>query len=128
MQVAEIKTISWSGAQADTEDVTSMDSVGAYKETIVTLLDPGEISLSGNRVSGDAGQQAFNDAYGQREKISCKIQLPINPLAGQTTTGDLYSFDAWVTQPALVDLQYDKAISFSAKIKITGPVTLTQGS
>lgn len=105
-----------------------MDSVGAYKETIITLLDPGEISISGNRVPGDAGQTAFNEAYGNRAKISCQIQLPIDAAAGQSQNGDVYSFDAWVTQPALVDLQYDKAISFNAKVKITGPVTLTAGS
>ncbi len=128
MPVAEIKTMSWSGAQADTEDVSNMDSPNAYKESVVTMLDSGEVSLSGNRISGDAGQTAFNTAYGNRAKISCKIELPIATAAGQTAQGDVYTFDAWVTQPTLVDLQYDKAITFSAKVKITGPVTLALGN
>lgn len=123
--VAEIKSIQFSGGKVDLEDVTNMDSPGAFREKTPTLLDGGDLSLSGNYVSGDAGRVAFNTAYLGRTLISCKVVLPLAP--GQTTVGDSFTFNGYVSENN-VDLQFDKAASFSAKITITGPVTPVAGS
>lgn len=123
--VAELKTLDFSGSKNDTEDVTNFDSTGRAKEFIVTLLDSGEISVSGNYIAGDTGQAAFRSAFASGAKISFKMVLPLQ--AGQTVNGE-----TWVFVGAVVELDntvaYDKALQFSAKVKISGLITVTQGS
>ena len=123
--VAEIKTIQFSGGKLDLEDVTNMDSPGAFREQVPTLLSGGDLSLSGNYVSGDAGRAAFNTAYLARTLVSCKVVLPLAP--AQTTTGDSFTFEGYISENN-VDLQFDKVSSFSAKVTITGPLTEVAGS
>lgn len=125
--VAELKTFSFSGTKNDSEDITNSDSAGRYKEWLVTLADSGEISIAGNYVPADAGQIAFDSAFDSGLRYPFKIQLPINPNAGQTTVGDTISFLGFVTENDL-DIDYSKAITFQSKIKITGPRTFTTGS
>ena len=123
--VAEIKTLQFSGGKVDLEDVTNMDSPGAFREKVPTLLDGGDLSLSGNYVSGDAGRTAFNTAFLGRTLVACKVVLPMAP--GQTTTGDSFTFNGYVTENN-IDLQFDKVASFSAKITVTGPFIEVAGS
>jgi len=123
--VSELKTFSFSGTKNDTEDVTNSDSAGRAREFLVTLLDSGEISVSGNYVASDAGQIAFRAAFNSGVILPFKIQLPLAP--GQTTLGDLFTFLGLVTENAL-DLQFDKATSFAGKVKISGLITYTEGS
>lgn len=123
--VSELKTYSFSGSKNDTVDVTNSDSAGRTREKIVTLLDPGEISISGNYVAGDAGQIAFRAALNSGLTLPHKIVLPLAPT--QTTTGDTFTFLGIVSENNL-DLSFDKEVSFSAKVAITGVITYVQGS
>ena len=123
--VAELKTFSFSGSKNDTEDVTNSDSAGRAREFIVTLLDAGEISLSGNYVASDAGQVALTAAFNSGAILPYKIQLPVAP--NQTTSGDVITFIGLMVENDL-NLSFDKAIAFSAKIRISGITTYTSGS
>ena len=125
LTVAEVKTIQFGSMKSDIEDVTSMDSPSAFREKLPTLLDAGEITISGNRVPLDAGQVGLLTAYTAQQLTSFQIQLPKGP--GQTTAGDSFTFNAYVTDISR-DFQFDKAASFSAKLTITGPLTETEGS
>jgi predicted secreted protein len=123
--VSELKTFAFSGAKNDTEDITNSDSLGRAREFLVTLLDSGEISITGNYVGGDAGQVAFRAAFNSGSILPFKMQLPTAP--GQTTTGDLFTFSGLVVE-SNPDTQFDKAITFSAKVKISGMITITPGT
>jgi predicted secreted protein len=123
--VAELKTFAFTGTKNDTEDVTNSDSAGRYREYLVTLADAGEISISGNYVASDTGQIAFSAAFESAARRPFKIQLPLAP--GQTTLGDTITFLGYVIGDDL-DIQYDKAVTFASKIKITGARTFTTGS
>lgn len=123
--VAELKTFSFSGTKNDTEDVTNSDSAGRAREFLVTLLDSGEVSISGNYVAADAGQTAFRAAFNTGVILPFKMVLPLAP--AQTTTGDTITFNGLVTENDL-DIQFDKAITFSAKVKISGVITVTTGT
>jgi predicted secreted protein len=123
--ISELKTFSFSGAKNDTEDVTNSDSAGRAHEFIATLLSSGDVSISGNYVAGDAGQAALRAAFATGAILPYKIQLPVAP--GQTTVGDLFTFTALVEENA-TDLQYDKAVSFNGKCKISGVITYSIGS
>lgn len=121
--IGELKTISQSGRSVSTEDVTNLQS-GA-KEFIPTLVDSGTYDISGNYVGGDAGQAALETAFASLVPHNFQLQLPKGP--GQTTKGDVYTFLALV-QEKDITLAVDKAVTFSAKLKVSGVVTSTPGT
>src|SRR5574337_151267 len=55
--VPECKTITFSGAKADLDDVTNLDSTGNFHEYITTLLDGGEVQADGNYLGNQSSQQ-----------------------------------------------------------------------
>ena len=123
--VSELKTFAFSGTKNDTEDVTNSDSAGRAREFLVTLLDSGEISIAGNYVAGDAGQVAMRAAFNSGAILSHKMVLPMSP--AQTTSGDTFTFLGLVVENNL-DVQFDKALTFAAKVKVSGVITYTAGT
>lgn len=121
--VAEVKTIKLSGRKWDTEDTTNLQS--SAKEFLASIMDQGEWDIAGNRVSNDAGQIAMEAAFGSGALTNFTITLPKS--GAQTTTGDVYGFSAVVVE---CDYAIDvlKAIDFTAKLKISGVMTMTAGT
>ncbi|RSL15571.1 hypothetical protein EDE15_1062 [Edaphobacter aggregans] len=124
--IGEIKSSGISGAQWSTDDVSNFQS-GADSEFITTMRDNGTLDISGNRVASDAGQVAVEAAFASGLKYDFKLVLPINVQAGQTTVGDTYGFSALV-QSRDISVDTSKAVGWSVKLKISGPVTLSAGS
>lgn len=122
--IGEIKSSSLTGTAWGTVDVTNFES-GADQEFITTVRSNGEIAISGNRVASDAGQVAVEAAYASGAKTAFKLQLPLGP--NQTTTGDAYTFNAFVVSRDF-DVEVTKEIGWSVKLKVSGPVTLVPGS
>lgn len=121
--IMEVKSIKLSGNKWDTEDTTNMNSI--EKEFVNTIMDPGEYSVAGNRVSSDSGQTAVETAFASGALTAFTITLPMT--SAQTTKGDSYAFNALITER---DFNFDvtKAIDFSLKLKVSGPITFTIGS
>jgi len=117
-----------------TEDTTTLNTLNATRTFIKTLMDPGEVSIEGEWQSADPGQLAMAAAftaapiavYGQAYPF--KMALPVDTVGGQTTTGDTFTFNALVTDWAMSDVEIDKAVTFSASIKVTGGVTIVDGA
>lgn len=121
--VAEAKKVGFTGGKADTTDVTSQDSVGAYREFLPTLLDAGELSFDGNYLGNiEATQSELQTTFDNQILANWQIVLPTpqNEIASRGT----WSFKAYVTSfdP---DFPVDKEASFTCKLKITGPRTFT---
>jgi hypothetical protein len=120
--VAELKSIKLSGRKFDTEDVTSLDSQA--REFIGSIADSGSWSLEGNRVGSDAGQTAMETAFAAGTVSQFTITLP---KTGTQTSGDKFTFDGLIT-----GLDYSigvtEATTFSAEIKVSGPITITPGA
>lgn len=112
--VAEVTKVSRGGSKMDLVDTTNMDSVGAYREKLATLLDGGEISFDANYIPGDVTQQALQAQFDGRTRSNWKIVLP-----GARGT---FSFVAYSIS-ADFDLSVDKAATFSGKLSITGAPT-----
>ncbi len=113
--IAECVTIDGSGSKADIADVTNMDSPGAYREKLPTLLDAGEISVTANHLgNANANQTVLQTDFDAQTLSDWTIDLP-NGLG-------TYSFQAYVGS---VDfkLPHDKQAEFSFKLIITGPRT-----
>lgn len=109
--IAEVTKVQRSGSKMDLVDVTNMDSVGAYREKLATLLDAGELSFDANYIPGDITQQALQSQFDNRTLSNWKVVLP----GGRGT----FSFKAYSIS-ADFDLSVDKASSFSGKLAITG--------
>jgi len=115
--IAELTKISRSGSKSDLADVTNMDSVGAYREFLPTLLDAGDLSLEGNYLGNqEATQQSLQTLFdNQTLSTGCTLVAP----GGRGTL----TFSCYVSEPPNPDFSHDKPATFSAKLKITGKPT-----
>jgi predicted secreted protein len=116
--VAEVTKIQKSGSKMDIVDVTNMDSIGAYREKLPTLLDGGEVSLDCNYIPQDATQQALQSQFDNRTLSPWQIVL-VNSLG-------TWNFNAYLTSLDF-DISVDKASTFSSKLTITGKPVFTPG-
>lgn len=109
------------------DDTTNLESVA--KEFLATLKDPGKLNVDLNRVSNDAGQTILSNSYyaAPPTRLPYLVTMPINTAAGQTTTGDTYSFLAYVETFA-PDVKVDKKITTKFALQITGAITFVEGS
>jgi hypothetical protein len=121
--VGEIRSLSQTGRQAKTDDVTNLQS-GAV-EFIPTLVDSGTYDFTCNRVGGDAGQIAMENAFNGLTLHNFKLQLIKS--GSQTTTGDLYTFYGLI-QELSYTFAPDKAVTFTGKLRVSGLITYTAGS
>lgn len=122
--IGEIKTANMNAGKWETADVTNFES-GADREFITTLRDNGTVDVSGNRVAGDAGQQAIESAYGSGALQAFTLALP--KTSTQSVQGDTYTFSALVlSRDFSVDVA--KEIDWKLSLKISGAVTYAAGS
>lgn len=122
--VGEVGDVAFNRGKWMDDDVTNFES-GSDKEIIETIRDNGDVTVSGNRVSGDAGQEAVESAYGAGTKSNFKLVLPKTP--GQVTSGDTYTFSAFVIS-ADFTVTTTKKIDYKVSLKTTGLVVFTAGS
>lgn len=117
-----------------TEDTTVLGTTGGFRTFVKTLCDEGEVDVSMIWESADTGQEALVTAYGTLSNSTnggaypFKLALPVDLSGGQTTTGDTYTFNALVTEFGRPELQPDKVILWSVRLKVTGAVTFAAGS
>lgn len=118
--VAGLNAINGIEITAETVDVTTHDSEGAFKEFLPGFLDAGEVSLEGFFDPEDTtGQQAMLASSLAREIKQCIITFP-------ASTGATWTFDGLITAIKIGDAPVDNAIPFSATIKPSGqPVFAT---
>lgn len=123
--VPQIKALTFSGSKSDLEDITNMNSIGAFREYAPTLLDSGQVSFNGVFDPVGTGQTALHGAFTAQTLVFCKLQFP--KASDQTATGFLRTFTAYVSE-FNIDAQFDKASTLSGVLKITGPTNDTPGS
>lgn len=118
--IAQVTNISGPGLTADTEDVTSMDSTGAWEEHVVTLLRSGEVTAD----------LVYDPAAATHKYASGGLLYDLVSRTAQTysivfsdTGGTTWSFSAFVTgfEPSA---PVDGALTASVTLKITGAPTL----
>jgi len=109
------------------DDSTNLQSTA--KEYLALLRDPGKVQINLNRVSTDPGQAALNTSFRANPptRLQYLVTLPINTVAGQTTTGDTYQFLAYVEE-FTPEVRTDKKISSRFTLQVTGDITFVEGS
>jgi len=123
-EIGEAKSAPLSGSTWNTDDVSNFDS-GIDEEFITTMRAPGEPTITGNRVSSDAGQVIVDTVYNSGALAAFQVLLP--KTAAQTSTGDAYTFTALIISREF-PIEANKTVTFSLKLKISGPVTFTAGT
>lgn len=118
VNIAEVNSISGPSMSRDTIDVTSLDSVGGYREFIAGFRDPGTVQLAMNftRDTFDTMKTDFESDTAQNYEIML-------PDAENTSL----EFVGLVTELP-IEITADDKVTSTVTIKITGQVTLESGS
>ena len=112
--IAEINSISGPNLSRDTIDVTSLDSVGGYREFITSFRDGGEVTLEMNFTL--AGFEAMRDDFNSDDVWEYRITL-------NNTEGTQIDFDAYVTGIG-IDIPMDDKVTSNVTLKITGQIRI----
>jgi hypothetical protein len=123
--IGEVTKYAFSGAKRTVLDSTNMQS-GQIMEKLDAIADNGQVKVTYNRVSSDAGQVALIAAFNAGGKWDFTIQLP--KTQAQTTTGDLYAFSAIISGGPEFDGEVNAIAQESATLDISGPITFTAGT
>jgi len=119
--IAERVTIGGPSHTSDNVEVTNMDSPGGSKEYIPGLADTGEVTLEGNFIPGDAGQQQMLKDQKDRKVRDWRL---VFPTADDIEDRHKFSFEAYVQN---LDFNYptQEAMTISATFKLAGDTTLS---
>ena len=120
--IAEITKISPQSNKQDTVDVTTLSSVGNYREFIAGWKDAGELQIEGNFVAGDiAGQQAVFADFEAGIVSGYVLTFP-------TAITATLTFSALVTEFGIGGFAVGDKVPFNATLKISGASSLAVGT
>jgi predicted secreted protein len=111
------ETLSITTPTPDSEDidVTSLDSLGGYREFIQGFKTAGEFSFTGNFIPGSASQTALQGAYSAGTTYGWKILLPSGSV--------LCSFAGNVKKYQPTGFEAGSQVKYECTVKVTGAVT-----
>lgn len=113
-KVAEVQNISGPELTAEQIEVTSLDSVGGYKEYIPGLLDSGSVTLEMNFLAGDAQQTALRTKVMTVGQAATNFRIVLPDPATTTITF------AGIVESYSPSVETGSQITASVTIKITG--------
>lgn len=124
--VGQLKTIKPTGQSVKEDDITNLDSPSAYEEFIPTIIGAGTVDFTGV-LPKDASTGGFSELATLRDArtiTTWRIFEPSSTLVSPETVEGYWEFDGFV-QDLDFDIQFDKAVLFSGKLRRTGPTTYT---
>lgn len=130
--ILQLKTFNLPAAKWKYDTVTNSSSPTVaggqvIEESVPTSVDPGEASFSGVFLPSDPGQLAVATAFASGAAVPFTLQL--KPIAGQVTTGNLYSFTAYVQSMPVPDgLDAEKVALVKINLKLNTIMTVTPGA
>jgi hypothetical protein len=122
--IGECSDVPFNRPEWETVDTTNFDS-GSDEEQLVTIRRAATFSITGNRVSSDAGQVAAETAYQSGALMPFTFTLP--KTTAQTSSGDKYAFQAYVKGSNFKASPTGK-VEFTLNLHSSGPVVLTAGT
>lgn len=123
--VGELTDTPLSGRKVDTTDTTNFQSTA--KEFKATIVESGNVKVTGNYLGTDAGQLALEAAFESLKTTQFQVTLPVTGTQG--TSGDIWTFSAVVEELSpFGTLSPTKVVSFQASLKVTGSFVVTRGS
>lgn len=124
-EVSEVKSFGGiGGGTASVKDVTHLKSTA--KEKKLGLKDEGQVTLAGNYIEDDAGQEMMKTARANSTKLTMKIELANKKTpSGNGTT---WQFDIFVQTFKTDGISVDETVTFDSSCEITGAVDETKAS
>ena len=120
-QILEVMELPFKRPKLKMVDTTNLQS--SIEEQIPVIPGLTSFTYKGNRVPNDAGQLAVETAFNTRTPYDFKMTLPINTKANQTTTGDSWTWSAYVLSSDLGTIKADSTIQSEVEIQyVTLPV------
>lgn len=113
--VGKLSSVGEIAPEAETLDVTTLDSAGGYREFLQGYRDSGLVELTGFHEKDDEGQSALRAAFDSGNVGDAQVQFP---------DGTQVTFRAFVKSYSLGAAEVDGAVGFGATLKITGAVTV----
>lgn len=120
--IKQLKSITYPSSKADFDDITNMDSPGAYREYVPTMNDAGTVDFQGVWAETDPGQVSASAAFEAQQLCQFKHQFAPRPGEG---AGFLRTFNGFMASKLQIDAQFDKSSTVSGSIKVTGAYTDT---
>ena len=114
VNVAEINSISGPNMSASVIDVTSLDSIGGYKEFISGMRDGGEVSLACNFTTAEYHLWLFDFEQGITKAYSFELQDSFKATI---------SFTARCTGLTFGAITPDERVTCDVTLKVSGAVT-----
>lgn len=118
LTVGKLTSVGEIAPEAEEVDVTTLESTGGYREYIQGFRDSGEVEIEGFHDAGDAGQKAMRAAFASGESGAFEVAFP---------DGTSVKFNGFVKSHTIGSAEVDGAIGFGAAIRVSGPVTVTEG-
>lgn len=124
-EVSEVKSFGGiGGGTASIKDVTHLKSTA--KEKKLGLKDEGQVTLSGNYIEDDAGQEMMQEARTYSTKLIMKVELANKKTP--TGKGTTWVFDIFVQTFKTDGISVDETVMFDSSCEITGSVIKTKAS
>jgi hypothetical protein len=125
VEVGEVKSFSGiGGGTASIKDVTHLKSLAKEKQT--GLKDEGSVSIGGNYIDGDVGQEMMQEARTDSSILKMKVELDNKKTP--TGNGTSWEFDVFVQTFKTDGISVDETVTFDSSCEITGAVTITKAS
>lgn len=118
--VANVRSISRSGQQADEQDFTHLLSTGSYREFRQGFLDGGSVGVEFHfdpTAISHVGTNGLLDLFQDGTVFNWRINF------GSAWTKAIIG-TGFVSNPGDIDINVDGPITGSATIRVTGPVTV----
>jgi acetoacetate decarboxylase len=130
--IAQLKSISYSGDSAEYATVTNLGSPSAaaggppVAEYAPSMITPSTCTVTGILVpAGDTGQTLISASFATQTLLYFTHQFA--PATGQTT-GAKRTYSAYVSKKPVMDSTITDAVSFNFELKITGVTVDTPGT
>jgi predicted secreted protein len=116
--IGELTSVGDIDLTLETEDVTSHESPGGYREKIGTVLEGGSVSLEGNFLPGNTlGQIGMKTDMEAKTLQNFEIVFP-------SAVGASWQFSALVTHFKIGSMPVDGKLTWEAEVEISGQPTL----
>jgi hypothetical protein len=129
--ILQIKDFTMPDMKWSYDDITNTSSptigVGVLKESLATVVDPGEFSATGVFLPSDPGLNALQTAF--NTGIANQFQIQLQPLGGQSANGNVFAFNAYVqSYPIPSGIDVTKAVSVKISLKLDSIITVAAGA
>ena len=116
--VGKLTSVGEIAPEAEEVDITTLESIGGYREYMQGFRDSGEMEITGFHDADDAGQTALRTAFASGASGSFEVKFPDDTAV---------TFSGFIKSHTIGSAEVDGAIGFGAVIRISGAVTVTEG-